>query len=112
MEFDVPGLKSSHLRVSVISDSVLRIHFTQKEKFEDTGLNRYGFILESNPEISATPTDTEKAWTIATEKIAFKMDKQKDTFSIFDKKNNKTLLTQSEMQFTDNFSQISFSAKS
>ncbi|MCK5738170.1 glycoside hydrolase family 31 protein, partial [bacterium] len=66
----------------------------------------------SNPEVNATPTDTEKAWSIATEKISFEMDKQKNTFSIFDKKNNKTLLTQSEMQFTDNFSQISFSAKS
>ncbi len=89
------------VRVTFLKQDVFRVHLISGGEFKDTGLNRYGFIIEPSENLpSVKVIETQNYFTAETKRVRIKFIYKLRAMSVTDRLTGKVVLNQVGINFT------------
>ncbi|MBN1348361.1 DUF5110 domain-containing protein [candidate division KSB1 bacterium] len=100
-----------HIRITALKNDLFRIQIIPHGEFKDTGLNRYGFILE--PADSYTPEihEADGMITIETTRLTLSFSENSKELLLTEKVSRETLLHLIQIAFESNAASAHFAAR-
>ena len=107
---DIPLDGAARLRVSLLTDRIARIHLSPDGGFPDTGLNRYGFILDlAEPDLGFMHKDEGTTAAVETGALSITFDRVSRELTV-STVTGETLLRQTGFAFGDKGASARFAA--
>ncbi len=104
------GGRECRMRASFWRDDIVRVQFSPDGIFEDTGLNRYGFILPPPGPTEVSVTESGDDFRAESSRISLVYGSRDEELRITDRSTGAVLLKQSGLSFMPDYAEAMFEA--